>query len=199
MLRVQTALRQTQLTNKDSPEIVDWVNSLRGDIIAFHVVEVTNVIQVDLRMILNCPKVGNRYNLSSSSPCPHFPTKYFPLTSPQSLQMPANLELSSYFNLTNEPQASGCSSVWPLKYWTTASPELLEAVTTWNVRPCFLRQWNLSWVKDKCLLSSFMALFCRTMCDLPIPRYDVSTDTLGEGLPNSSFDARSQPPKIKQT
>ena len=107
--------------------------------------------------------------------------------------MPANLELSSYFNLTNEPQASGCSSVWPLKYWTTASPELLEAVTTWNVRPCFLRQWNLSWVKDKCLLSSFMALFCRTMCNLPIPRYDVSTDTFGEGLPNLTFDTRSQP------
>ena len=79
----------------------------------------------------------------------------------------ANLEVSSHVKLTNEPQASGCSSVWPLKYRTTASPELLEAVTTWNVRPCFLRQWNLSWVKDKCLLSSFMALFCRTMCDKP--------------------------------
>ena len=118
------------------------VNTLRGDIIAFHVVEVTNVIQVDFKMILNFPKAGNWYNLSSSSPCPHFPTKYFPLTSPQSLQMPANLELSSYFNLTNEPQASGCSSVWPLKYWTTASPELLEAVTVWNVRPCFFLQWK---------------------------------------------------------
>ena len=118
------------------------LNSLRGDIIAFHVVEVTNVIQVDLRMILNCPKAGNRYNLSSSSPCPHFPTKYFPLTSPQSLQMSANLELSSQVNHTNEPQASGCSSAWPLKYWTTASPELLEAVIMWTVRPCFLWQWK---------------------------------------------------------
>ena len=87
MLRVQTALSQTQLTNRDSPEIADWVNSLRGDIIAFHVVEVTNVIQVDLKVILNCPEAGNRYILPSSSPCPHFPTKYFPLTSPQSLQM----------------------------------------------------------------------------------------------------------------
>ena len=74
--------------------------------------------------------------------CPHFPTKYFLLTSLQSLQIPANLELLSYFNLTNELQASGCSSAWPLKYWTTASPELLEAVTMWNVRPCFLWQWK---------------------------------------------------------
>ena len=142
MHRVQTALSHTQLTNKDSSEIADWVNSLRGDIIAFHVVEVTNVIQVDLKMILGCPKAGNRYNLSSSSPFPHFPTKYFPFASPQSLQMLANLELSSNVNLTNEPQASGCSSVWPLKYWTTASPELLETVTMWNVRPCFLWQWK---------------------------------------------------------
>ena len=142
LLRVQTPLSHMQLTNKDSPEIADCVNTLRGDIIAFHVVEVTNVIQVDLRMILNCPKAGNRYNLSSSSPCPHFPTKYFLLTSLQSLQIPANLELLSYFNLTNELQASGCSSAWPLKYWTTASPELLEAVTMWNVRPCFLWQWK---------------------------------------------------------
>ena len=46
---------------------------------------------------------------------------------------------------------------------------------------------------------SFMARSCRTMCDLPIPRYDVTTNTLGEGLPNLTFDTRSQPPKIKQT
>ena len=135
MLRVQTALSHMQLTNKDSPEIADWVNTLRGDIIAFHVVEVTNVIQVDLRMILNCPKAGNRYNLSSSSPCPHFPTKYFLLTSLQSLQIPANLELLSYFNLTNELQASGCSSAWPLTAdrWSIG-PQLHQSC--WKLWPC---------------------------------------------------------------
>ena len=167
MLRVQTALSHMQLTNKDSPEIADWVNTLRGDIIAFHVVEVTNVIQVDLRMILNCPKAGNRYNLSSSSPCPHFPTKYFLLTSLQSLQIPANLELLSYFNLTNELQASGCSSAWPL------TAEVLDHSFTRAVGSCdhveraslFLVavEVSLSWVKNKCPLSSFIAHFCRTM------------------------------------
>ena len=45
----------------------------------------------------------------------------------------------------------------------------------------------------------FQGTFCRTMCDLPIPRYDDTTDTLGEGLPNLTFDTRSQPPKLKPT
>ena len=46
-----------------------------------------------------------------------------------------------YPNSISQTKA-GCSSAWPLKYWTTASPELLEAVTMWNVRPCFLWQWK---------------------------------------------------------
>ena len=48
--------------------------------------------------------------------------------------------------------------------------------------------WALSW-----------HVSAEPWCDLPIPRYDVSTDTLGEGLPNLTFDTRSQPPKIKPT
>ena len=48
---VQTALSKTQLTNKYSPEIADCVNGLRGNIIALHYVEVTNVIQVDPKVI----------------------------------------------------------------------------------------------------------------------------------------------------
>ena len=44
------------------------------------------------------------------------------------------------------------------KYWTTALPVLLATVVTWNVRPCCLLQWNLIWVKDRCVLSSFTAL-----------------------------------------
>ena len=139
-------------------------------------------------MILGCPKAGNRYNLSSSSPFPHFPTKYFPLTSPQSLQMPANLELSSNVNLTNEPQASGCSSVWPLKYWTTASPELLETVTMWNVRPCFLWQWKS--VSAEWRTSVLWAL-SRHVSAEPCVTYL----THGERASNLTFDTRSQPPK----
>ena len=38
---------------------------------------------------------------------------------------------------------------------TTASLEALAAVLTWKVRPgCCLRQWNLSWLKGKIVLSS---------------------------------------------
>ena len=39
---------------------------------------------------------------------------------------------------------------------TTVSPELFAAVLTWNVRPCCcLRQWNLSWVKEKSFTNVF--------------------------------------------
>ena len=47
--------------------------------------------------------------------------------------------------------------VRPVKYWTTASPVLLAAVITWNVRPCSFLQWNRICVKDKCVLSLFKA------------------------------------------
>ena len=84
---------------------------------------------------------------------------------PYSLQTCAIAELSSSI-LTNEPQASGRASVWPLKYWTTASPVLLAAVVKWNVRPCCLLQKNRSWVKDTLDLSSFIVLLRRTMFPL---------------------------------
>ena len=88
----------------------------------------------------------------------------------------ANLELSSSI-LWRDPHESGCTSVWPLKYSTTASPVLLLTVVTRNVRPCFLLQWNLSWVKDKCDLSSFSALTVIPILLLVkflTQRYDVS-------------------------
>ena len=89
--------------------------------------------------------------------------------------------------------------VWPLKYWTTDSPELLAAVVTWNVRHCCLLQWNLIWVKDKCLLSSFMALIVILILwfmNLLIPRYDVSAVQAGGVVELSiiKMDVRSQPP-----
>ena len=51
-------------------------------------------------------------------------------------QTPANLELS-FSILTNEPHEAGWTSIWPLRYWTTASPVMLSAVVTWNVLPFF--------------------------------------------------------------
>ena len=47
-------------------------------------------------------------------------------------QTPANLELS-FSILTNAPHEAGWKSIWPLRYWTTASPVMLSAVVTWNV------------------------------------------------------------------
>ena len=148
-------------------------------------------------MILGCPKAGNRYNLSSSSPFPHFPTKYFPLTSPQSLQMPANLELlpTSISQTNHRHPVAHLSDRW--------STGLQVHQSCWKLWPCgtcvpvSCGSGSQSQLSEEQV--SFMARFCRTICDLPIPRYDVSTDTLGEGLPNLTFDTRSQPPKIKQT
>ena len=101
--------------------------------------------------------------------------------------------------LTKERHDSGWVFVWPLKYWTTDSPELLAAVVTWNVRLCCLLQWNLIWVKDKCLLSSFMALIVITILwfmNLLIPRYDGSAVQAGGVVELSTIkmDVRSQPP-----
>ena len=95
---------------------------------------------------------GWSFNLS----CATFLDPHF--ISFHSRQLAVVMELSSFI-LLNEPQPKGRESVWPLKYWTTASPELLAAVVTWIVRPFCLLQWNLSWVNDKCVLSSFMASF----------------------------------------
>ena len=90
-----------------------------------------------------------------------FPLKEYPhCLLPHWLQSAHNLELSSFI-LRNEPHAFGLASVWPLKYCTTASPLLLAAVVKWRVRPLFLLQWNLNWVKDKCVLSFFIASVLR--------------------------------------
>ena len=43
-------------------------------------------------------------------------------------QTPANLE-SSFSILTNEPHEAGWTSIWPLRYWTTALPVMLSAVS----------------------------------------------------------------------
>ena len=97
----------------------------------------------------------------------------------------ATLELSSSI-LWKDPHESGCTSVWPLKYSTTASPVLLLTVVTRNVRPCFLLQWNRSWVKDKCDLSSFSALTV-----IPIFQRE------GEVKFETKFATSSQPPGMR--
>ena len=56
----------------------------------------------------------------------------------------------------------------------------VTGMVTWNVRPYFLLQWNLSWVKNKCVLSSFMAVFVRAIWSLVIPRYEVLTAERGK-------------------
>ena len=113
-------------------------------------------------------------------------------------QTPANLELS-FSILTNEPHEAGWTSIWPLRYWTTASPVMLSAVVTWNVLPFFfLLQWNLSWVKDKTDLSSFMAVFVRTIWSLVIPRYEALTGGWEGGVePITTLETRSHPPEMK--
>ena len=137
------------------------------------------------------------YNESS----PHLPNGApTPLPPLHWSHISANLELSSSI-LTNDPQESGSSFVWPLRYWTTASHELLAAVVTWNVRPRTLLQWNLSWVKGICVISSSTAVFLRNVLfsrQLLIPWYEVSSFTCGkDGLPITKFDTRSQPPGKK--
>ena len=141
-------------------------------------------------------KPGCTYSLSWFWPWPHLPIMYTPFSNPQFWQTLASLEVS-FSLMTYEPHEAGWTSVWPLKYWTTASPLLLAAVVTRNVRQYFLKQWNLSWVKDKCVLSSFMAVFVRTIWSLVIPRYEVLTGSW-EGVvePITMLETRSQPPKI---
>ena len=109
------------------------------------------------------------------------------------------MELSSFI-LLNEPQPKGRESVWPLKNWTTASPELLAAVVTWIVRPFCLLQWNLSWVKDKCVLSYFMASFVINSVLFSWPllvasRYeDLIQSCREDGSSTKTLETRSQPP-----
>ena len=137
------------------------------------------------------------YSLSWFWPWPHLPTVYTPFSNPQFWQTLASLELS-FSLMTYEPHEAGWTSVWPLKYWTTASPLLLAAVVTWNVRPLFLLQWNLSWVKDKFVLSSFMAVFVRTIWSLVIPRYEVLTGSWEGGVePITTLETRSHPPEME--
>ena len=62
----------------------------------------------------------------------------------------------------------------------------------------FLLQWNLSWVKDKTDLSSFMAVFVRTIWSLVIPRYEVLTGSWEGGVePITMLETRSHPPEMK--
>ena len=137
------------------------------------------------------------YSLSRFRPWPHFPTLYLPFSNPHFWQTLASLELSFSIR-TYEPHEAGWTFVWPLKYRTTSSPALLVTVVTWNVRPLFLLQWNLSWVKDKCVLNSLMAVFVRTIWSLVIPRYEVLTGSWEGGVePITTLETRSHPPEME--
>ena len=171
---------------------------------------------------MNNPKYSPLLELKSSHSHLELPSKsqwYFPLTKATTrylfcpllefphvlwrhwLQSAANFELSSFI-LTNEPHAFGLASVWPLKYCTTASPLLLAAVVKWRVRPLFLLQWNLNWVKDKCVLSSFMASVVSNkdlLWHLLISWYDDSSENCSKDrLPTTTLETRSQPPGKKK-
>ena len=131
-----------------------------------------------------------------------FPWKYPHCLLLHWLQSAAIFELSSFI-LTNEPHAFGKASVWPLKYCTTASPLLLAAVVKWRVRPLFLLQWNLNWVKDNCVLSSFMASVVSNndlLWQLLIPWYDDSPSEYHseDALLTITLETRSQPPGKKK-
>ena len=87
---------------------------------------------------------------------PHFPI-WAVWLNPHSPHETDKVELSSLI-LWKEPQDLGNTSVRLVKYWITASPVLLATVATWNVRPSFLLQWNLSCVNRRWPLISFKAL-----------------------------------------
>lgn len=129
---------------------------------------------------------------------PHFSSVTL-FSSLHSLHILANLELSSFTHYYK--RTKGFTSVWPLKYWTKAPPELLAAVITWNVRPCCLLQCNLNWVKGISFLSSFIALAVSTALSLLvwlIPRCDTSTERRGRDdiLWITMLETRTQPPEM---
>ena len=77
--------------------------------------------------------------------------------------------------IRKDPQESGGASVWPLKYWTTASPVLLLTVVTWNVRPCFL----LTYLLLESKLSERRVWPILLLVKFLIPRYDDSAVQCG--------------------
>ena len=92
--------------------------------------------------------------------CTTFVPFHVPICQRYSYHLFPNWSELSPVNVANDPQEKGMESVWRLKNCTTASPELLVTVVTWNVRTSCWLQWNLSWVKDKCVLSSWLWIKC---------------------------------------
>ena len=127
---------------------------------------------------------------------PHFPTWAVWLY-PHSPHEADKVELSPLI-LWKEPQDSGNTSVRLVKYWITASPVSLATVATWNVRPSFLLQWNLSCVNCRCLLSCFKALMVINpsflLCWL-IFQYDILCNaSTVESFVATMLETRSHPP-----
>ena len=127
-----------------------------------------------------CVKTEYIYSLSWFSPWPHLPTLYL-------------------HPIFQSPILANSWQPWAVTFhsdiWVTwggldirLTAEVLDysftsdvtGMVTWSVRPYFLLQWNLSWVKDKCVLSSFMAVFVRAIWSLVIPRYEVLTAEMGK-------------------
>ena len=130
---------------------------------------------------------------------PHFPI-WAVWLNPHSPHETDKVELSSLI-LWKEPQDSGNTSVMLVKYWITASPVSLATVATWNIRPSFLLQWNLSCVNRRWLLSSFKALMeistLLLLCSL-IFWYDISEDaSTVESFLATMLETRSHPPGEK--
>ena len=94
-----------------------------------------------------------------------------------------------------DPQESGGASVWPLKYWTTASPVLLLTVVTWNVRPCF----SLTYLLLESKLSERRVWPILLLVKFLIPQYDDSAVQCGGEVElETKFATSSQPPGMKR-
>ena len=94
-----------------------------------------------------------------------------------------------------DPQESGGVSVWPLKYWTTASPVLLLTVVTWNVRPCFL----LTYLLLESKLSERRVWPLLLLVKFLIPQDDDSAVQCGSEVEfETKFATSSQPPGMKR-
>ena len=100
--------------------------------------------------------IGTSYN-SRLPTMPHVSDLYAEFFFPHQLQLLASSESSSSI-FWNDPQEVGTVSVWPVKYWITASPFSSVFVTIWKLLTFFLWRWNLNWVKWMWVLSLWSAL-----------------------------------------
>ena len=142
--------------------------------------------------------------LAWSNPSPHLAALYEPFFGPTFGKHLLTLNRHfPFWQMSHTRRAAGWTSIWPLRYWTTALPVMLSTVSlSGHVERCsifFLLQWNLSLGERQASdLSSSMAVFVRTIWSLVIPRYEVLTDSWEGGVePITMLETRSHPPEMK--